>query len=65
MRNAPTVRVDFTDNGAPTLVDVGRVHLPPELAESGRGLAMARAVLQRLSYVRNGLNHWTLESLPF
>lgn len=62
-RNA--VRVDFTDDGAPSEVDLGRVRLPDELSENGRGLALAQAVLKTLSYRRNGLNHWTLISHPF
>lgn len=59
------VRVDFTDDGAPTGVDLDRVVLPDEMAETGRGLVLARAVLRQLSYCRNGLNHWTLVSKPF
>lgn len=59
------VRVDFTDDGAPSAVDLGRVGLPDELSETGRGLALAQAVLKNLSYRRNGLNHWTLISHPF
>lgn len=59
------VRVDFTDNGAPSEVELERVRLPHEMAETGRGLAIARAVLQTLSYRHNGLNRWTLVSKPF
>lgn len=59
------VRVDFTDNGAPIQVELEQVRLPHEMAETGRGLALAQAVLQTLSYRCNGLNHWTLVSKPF
>jgi serine/threonine-protein kinase RsbW len=59
------VRVNFTDDGPPSPVELERVSLPHEMAETGRGLALAQAVLQTLSYRRNGLNHWTLVSKPF
>ncbi len=59
------VRVDFTDNGSPSEIALDQVRLPDEMAESGRGLALAQAVLQTLTYRRNGLNHWTLVSKPF
>ncbi len=59
------VRVDFTDNGSPSEIELAHVRLPDEMAESGRGLALAQAVLQTLTYRRNGLNHWTLVSKPF
>lgn len=62
---ANEVRVDFVDDGSPTMVDLDEVSLPDEMAETGRGLALARAVLRTLSYRRNGLNHWTLVSHPF
>lgn len=59
------VRVDFTDDGTPSSVDLARVCLPEDMSETGRGLALAQAVLDSLSYRRNGLNHWTLVSKPF
>lgn len=59
------VRVDFTDDGSPTEVRLDKVCLPDEMAETGRGLALAQAVLQTLSYRRKGINHWTLVSKPF
>lgn len=59
------VRVDFTDNGSPSEIALDQVRLPDEMAETGRGLALAQAVLQTLTYRRNGLNHWTLVSKPF
>lgn len=59
------VRVDFTDEGAPASVDLATVCLPEDMAERGRGLALARAVLETLSYRRDSANHWTLVSKPF
>lgn len=59
------VWVEFTDDGFPLQVDLSAVHLPDEMAERGRGLALAKAVLERLAYERNACNHWTLVSKPF
>lgn len=59
------VRIDFTDDGSPNDIELARVRLPHETAEAGRGLAIAQAVLQTLSYRRHGRNHWTLVSKPF
>lgn len=59
------VRIDFTDDGSPSTIELERVRLPHEMAETGRGLAIAQAVLQTLSYRRHGLNRWTLVSKPF
>lgn len=60
------VRIDFIDDGLPADVDLAAVSMPGELAEHGRGLAMARAVLARLSYRRSRVaNHWTLVSEGF
>lgn len=59
------VWVEFTDDGYPLHVDLSAVHLPDEMAERGRGLALAKAVLARLAYERNASNHWTLVSKPF
>lgn len=59
------VWVEFTDEGYPLLVDLSAVCLPDDMAERGRGLALAQAVLERLAYERNGTNHWTLVSKPF
>lgn len=51
----------FTDNGRPAELDLSAVTLPDEEAESGRGLAMAIAVLDDLHYQREGgRNHWRL-----
>lgn len=59
------VRVSFIDDGFPAQIDLGAVRRVDEWAESGRGLAMAQAVLDRLCYRRNWVNHWTLVSRPF
>jgi len=49
------------DNGLPTALDLSGVAMPDELAESGRGLALATAALDDLSYERvEGRNHWDL-----
>lgn len=63
---AHDVLVEFTDDGTPTDVDPESQDMPDELAEHGRGLPMARAVLNELSYehTRDG-NHWTLVSQAF
>lgn len=66
MRMAVDVRPDqvavtFTDDGHPTPIDLTRVSMPDEVAESGRGLALAHRVLDKLSYWRdNEGNHWIL-----
>lgn len=62
---ATEVWVKFTDDGAPMQLDLSSVSLPDHDAERGRGLALARAALERLSYQRNSANHWTLVSKPF
>ncbi len=55
------VAVMFTDDGHPAPVDLDRVSMPDETAESGRGLALAHRVLDELSYRRDQQgNHWTL-----
>ncbi|NYD41677.1 ATP-binding protein [Nocardioides panaciterrulae] len=51
----------FADNGLPMELDLSRVAMPDEHAESGRGLALAAAALDDLAYSRNdGRNHWRL-----
>lgn len=60
------VRIEFTDDGSPTEIDLADVRMPDPMAESGRGLAMARAFLSHLSYRRDESgNHWTLVSERF
>jgi len=62
---ANEVWVEFTDNGGPLHVDLDAVSLPDDMAERGRGLPLAKAVLDRLIYERDALNHWTLVSKRF
>ena len=59
------VWVEFTDDGSPVEVDLNAVGMPDEMAERGRGLALAQSVLEKLSYQRNAQNHWTLVSKRF
>jgi serine/threonine-protein kinase RsbW len=61
------IQVEFTDDGdeLPAPVDLGSVRMPEAMAERGRGLALAQAVLDELTYRRTRLNHWTLVSKPF
>ena len=61
------MRVEFTDDGdqVPVPVDLSSVQMPEAMAERGRGLALAQAVLEELIYRRTHLNHWTLVSKPF
>lgn len=56
------VEVDLSDSGDPVSVDFAAASLPDdELAESGRGLALARAVVDEVSYARDGeLNRWRI-----
>lgn len=51
----------FGDNGMPVALDLSNVTMPDEDAESGRGLALAAAAVDDLSYARvEGRNHWRL-----
>jgi serine/threonine-protein kinase RsbW len=51
----------LSDNGLPVFIDLSTVTMPDEDAESGRGLALALAALDELSYARvDGCNSWTL-----
>jgi serine/threonine-protein kinase RsbW len=59
------VQVSFVDDGPPARVDVTAAVMPDQMAESGRGLALAQAVLDRLQYRRSVVNHWTLVSRQF
>ena len=60
------VQVMFTDNGPPADIDLAHVALPDDMAERGRGLAMAQALLERLEYRCDETgNHWTLISKGF
>lgn len=63
---ADEVEVEFTDSGDPAEVDLECVFMPDEMAERGRGLAMAQSALRLLSYCRDELgNHWRLVSKAF
>ncbi|MGI9124853.1 MAG: ATP-binding protein, partial [Mycobacterium sp.] len=60
------VRVEFSDDGLPADLDLASIRMPDVMAESGRGLALARAFLRELSYHRDeDGNHWTLVSQEF
>lgn len=59
------VRIEFLDDGQPCDVDVTAMQMPDEMAERGRGIALAKAVLALLEYRRGEVNHWTLVSKPF
>lgn len=60
------VEVEFTDGGDAAEVDLSRACMPDELAEGGRGLALAQAAVRILSYFRDELgNHWRLVSKAF
>jgi serine/threonine-protein kinase RsbW len=51
----------FADNGLAADVDVAARELPDETAESGRGIALAWAALDELTYQRDGaVNRWRL-----
>ena len=51
----------FGDDGIPMALDLSDVVMPGEDAESGRGLALAMAALDDLTYDRqDGRNHWRL-----
>lgn len=64
--HADHVHVDFTDDGWPADVDLAAWRMPDALAENGRGLALARAMLRELSHRRDGdTNRWTLVSRRF
>lgn len=51
----------FGDDGMPNTIDLSDVVMPDEEAESGRGLALAMAAVDEISYDRSaGRNHWRL-----
>jgi len=58
-----SVTVVFTDGGDAVKVDLDALSLPDASAKHGRGLALAAAVLDQLTYRRRGTcNQWTLVS---
>ena len=60
------VVVQFTDDGAPAQINLTTARMPHWTAPRGRGLAIAKAVLGRLDYIRDDVgNRWILESKPF
>lgn len=59
------VWVEFEDDGIPVDIDLTDISLPDDMAETGRGLALAQAALARLSYRRDTANHWILVSKSF
>lgn len=66
LRLPDAVQVSFRDDGSPFGLDLDSLNMPDALAESGRGLPLARSVLSRLTYVRGDAgNHWLLLSQPF
>jgi len=51
----------FCDDGGAAELDLARVRMPDTMAESGRGLALTRALTDDLTYQRVGsANIWTL-----
>lgn len=59
--NPDAATVTLCDDGHPARVDLSAVSLPDDLAEQGRGLAIALEVLDELVYRRDGDgNRWTL-----
>ncbi len=59
--HADRVEARFTDTGRPSLVDLAATAMPGELAEDGRGLALAQAAVDELSYERDGaVNRWRI-----
>jgi serine/threonine-protein kinase RsbW len=57
------VQAHFTDTGAPAPPLVDATTLPGPEAESGRGLALARAAVDSVTYERTaGVNHWCVST---
>lgn len=58
--DADALSAVFTDTADPALIDLGKVSMPGEEAESGRGLAIALATLDELVHETDGGNTWRL-----
>ncbi len=52
---------EFTDHDESAGVDLEQATMPSVDAEAGRGLALARAVVDRVEHRYDGANHWLLE----
>jgi serine/threonine-protein kinase RsbW len=60
--DAGVLRAELCDNGSPAIVDTEMAPLSDDLAESGRGLALARMALDDFRYERaQQQNRWQLE----
>jgi anti-sigma regulatory factor (Ser/Thr protein kinase) len=61
---ADRVEALFCDTGVEADVDIGSAALPDDMAESGRGLAIARAAVDEVVYERDGgVNRWRVTRL--
>ncbi|MBT1004434.1 ATP-binding protein [Paenarthrobacter sp. DKR-5] len=62
VQNTPDLlQAEFQDDARAAGVDPGAAVMPDELAESGRGLALAKVALDQFGYARDaGRNRWTL-----
>ncbi|MGY1822916.1 ATP-binding protein [Geodermatophilus sp. SYSU D00079] len=55
------LQAEFRDGGKRVDVELDGAQLPSQLAESGRGLALALAAVHELGYRREGsTNHWRI-----
>jgi serine/threonine-protein kinase RsbW len=55
------LQAEFRDGGKRVDVQLDGAHLPAQLAESGRGLALALAAVHELAYRReDSTNHWRI-----
>lgn len=52
---------EFRDDGKPAVIDFAAISMPDEDAEAGRGLALALATVDEVTYEhREGLNIWRI-----
>ncbi|WP_218221038.1 ATP-binding protein [Nesterenkonia sp. Act20] len=58
--NQETLRAQFHDDAKPVDIPLDEAVMPEELAESGRGLAIAKMALDELSHKVNDGHIWTL-----